>query len=125
MTESQLAGYAELLHAQRRELAARSRGAEALVIEQAPDSMDQLVFASERELAVDSLNRHAMAYHQINRALKRIEAGEFGVCLHCGQAISAKRLTALPWAALCIGCQQAEDQATTFQEAAPEFSSAF
>ncbi len=124
MTQEQLAGYVGLLHAMRDEFSGRHSCTEALVIEPVPDSMDQLVFASERDLAVDSINRQAQALNQINRALHRIRAGEFGVCLHCNQPISLKRLTALPWAALCIRCQEAEDRAEGVQQDLAEFSSA-
>jgi DnaK suppressor protein len=35
---------------------------------------------------------------------------EFGVCLECGEPIPAKRLMALPWAALCLQCQEIADR---------------
>jgi Prokaryotic dksA/traR C4-type zinc finger len=31
------------------------------------------------------------------------------MCLHCGEAIPARRLSALPWAAFCLICQEAGD----------------
>ena len=44
--------------------------------------------------------------HQIEAALERLAAGDYGVCLACGEAISPKRLTAIPWAEYCISCQE-------------------
>ena len=44
------------------------------------------------------------------RALRRIEDGSFGVCLHCEEDISPKRLAAVPWAAFCIQCQEIADR---------------
>jgi RNA polymerase-binding protein DksA len=41
---------------------------------------------------------------QIEAALKRIEAGTFGLCQTCGKAIAPERLEALPWALDCIDC---------------------
>jgi DnaK suppressor protein len=41
---------------------------------------------------------------QIEAALKRIDAGTFGLCQTCGKAIAPERLEALPWALDCIGC---------------------
>jgi DnaK suppressor protein len=35
--------------------------------------------------------------------------GTYGVCLHCDEDISAKRLSAVPWAAYCINCQELVD----------------
>jgi DnaK suppressor protein len=40
----------------------------------------------------------------IDQALERMRSGSYGICESCGQEISAKRLQALPWAALCREC---------------------
>ncbi len=40
----------------------------------------------------------------IDAALKRIEAGTFGLCVRCGKPISEKRLDAVPYAPLCEDC---------------------
>ena len=42
----------------------------------------------------------------IDAALRRIEAGTYGICERCGKQIGAERLEARPWAALCIDCQR-------------------
>jgi RNA polymerase-binding transcription factor DksA len=41
---------------------------------------------------------------QINRALAQIEQGTYGVCSHCRQPISERRLQALPYSDRCITC---------------------
>ena len=41
---------------------------------------------------------------QIEAALKRIDAGTFGLCQICGKPIAPERLEALPWATDCIDC---------------------
>ena len=46
----------------------------------------------------------------INNALERIKNGKYGICLSCGQEIAAGRLEAIPYAALCIGCQTKADR---------------
>lgn len=43
----------------------------------------------------------------INNALMRIENGEYGVCIDCGEPISERRLEHFPYAARCISCQEA------------------
>jgi DnaK suppressor protein len=43
---------------------------------------------------------------EINRALKRINEGTYGICENCGNAILVERLEALPYAELCIECQR-------------------
>jgi DnaK suppressor protein len=41
----------------------------------------------------------------IEQALERIDRGEFGSCKRCEQDIHSKRLSAMPWARLCLQCQ--------------------
>ncbi len=41
---------------------------------------------------------------QIDAAIARIDAGEYGVCRDCGQEIDPRRLAALPYALLCTEC---------------------
>lgn len=48
---------------------------------------------------------------QIEAALRRIERGSYGICEHCGHPIGQARLEALPWAVLCIACQEQEESA--------------
>jgi RNA polymerase-binding transcription factor DksA len=42
----------------------------------------------------------------IEAALQRLEAGAFGMCLSCRRPISDLRLRAVPFAALCLACQE-------------------
>ncbi|HHV98042.1 MAG TPA: conjugal transfer protein TraR [Clostridiaceae bacterium] len=43
---------------------------------------------------------------EIHDAIGRIEDGRYGVCVACGKDISAERLEALPYARLCIDCEE-------------------
>jgi RNA polymerase-binding protein DksA len=65
--------------------------------------------AVEREndealVALDRSIRAEMA--QIEKALARLNNGEYGVCEVCGYPITLKRLEALPYAARCVVCQR-------------------
>jgi RNA polymerase-binding transcription factor DksA len=42
----------------------------------------------------------------IGRALERLDAGDYGICENCGEAINPERLEALPYATRCIACAQ-------------------
>jgi len=46
----------------------------------------------------------------VRAALRRIDEGSFGVCLHCEEDIGSKRLAAVPWTAFCIQCQEIVDR---------------
>jgi RNA polymerase-binding transcription factor DksA len=48
----------------------------------------------------------------VTSALQRIEDGSFGACERCGEAISEKRLEALPFARYCIDCQRLVEEET-------------
>jgi len=43
---------------------------------------------------------------QVEDALERFEAGTYGLCEQCGREIDPARLKALPYATLCLSCQQ-------------------
>lgn len=41
---------------------------------------------------------------EVDTALQRLEAGEYGKCIHCSQPIGADRLELLPFTMTCIQC---------------------
>ena len=82
---------------------------EDIIIERLSDSLDDVQHSADRDLAITSLNRHWRTVKQINAALQRIDQGTYGECLDCEEPIGEKRLRALPWAELCIRCQEAHD----------------
>ena len=62
------------------------------------------VFEQQRDLALRE--REEQHLEAVEAALARLDAGLYGRCTSCGQPIPPERLDALPWAALCIGCQR-------------------
>jgi DnaK suppressor protein len=52
----------------------------------------------------------------IDRALDKMQAGDYGSCESCGQDISARRLQALPWARLCRQCVQRQEESLPAEE---------
>ncbi|HEU5280171.1 MAG TPA: TraR/DksA C4-type zinc finger protein [Gaiellaceae bacterium] len=58
----------------------------------------------ELDYTLEENAEHLLA--EIDAALKRIEAGTYGICTNCGKQIPEERLEALPWATLCIDCQR-------------------
>jgi DnaK suppressor protein len=59
-----------------------------------------------------AVNRQAAQQrrHLVEGALSRIEAGEYGECLGCGEEIDPRRLEAQPEAPFCIECQGRREQ---------------
>jgi DnaK suppressor protein len=69
------------------------------------DSVDQASADTDRGIAVQMRNRDRMVLRQIDEALRRIESGQFGLCVQCDEEISEARLLANPSSTLCIVCQ--------------------
>jgi DnaK suppressor protein len=98
------------LKARQAELSDRCRNREALAIETSADELDRIQHAQERDFAMGVLNRESVRLREVGVALERIDSGSFGICLNCEEDIGAKRLAAVPWAVLCIVCQEAADR---------------
>lgn len=60
--------------------------------------------AFERAQAMAMLEETRAQLGLLDHALALIEAGTYGVCDGCGQAIAPERLAARPAATLCIAC---------------------
>jgi RNA polymerase-binding protein DksA len=66
-------------------------------------------FERERDLSIQNNVRDLI--DQMNRAIQRIEDGNYGTCERCGNPIEAARLKALPHALLCMDCKRREERA--------------
>jgi DnaK suppressor protein len=86
---------------------------DSIRIQQVADPVDMTQQAAERDVAVQILERESMLVRRLRSAIDRIDHGSYGICVQCEEEIAPKRLSAMPWAELCIHCQQAtENQAT-------------
>jgi len=47
---------------------------------------------------------------QIEAALRRLDEGTYGMCAECGEAIPLARLRVLPYARLCVRCQELQER---------------
>ena len=70
------------------------------------DLGDQANTAYTREFFFELGNGDRRLLRDVISALQKIEDGSFGACERCGEAISEKRLEALPFARHCIDCQR-------------------
>ena len=55
-------------------------------------------------MSQESERRRHLELQRINSALQRMEAGEYGCCVRCGEEIALRRLEFDPAAPLCIRC---------------------
>ena len=97
----------ETLTALKAELVALSEGADD---DRKPVELDQQSVG--RLSRMDSLQvqakaadaRRAQEIRRIDAALQRLEEGDYGWCVECGEAIEVKRLEIDPAAPRCSGC---------------------
>jgi RNA polymerase-binding transcription factor DksA len=61
----------------------------------------------DREFALSLVSNEQEGLYEIEEALKRLEAGTYGVCEMCEKLIVKERLEAVPFARRCIHCQSA------------------
>jgi DnaK suppressor protein len=67
---------------------------------------DTATATHDRELDEDIAEGVEQTIAEIDAALKRIEAGTYGMCELCDKPIGAERLHVIPWARLCIDHQR-------------------
>jgi RNA polymerase-binding protein DksA len=58
----------------------------------------------EIDYTLEENSEHVLS--EIEEALKRIEAGTYGICRNCGAPISPERLEAIPYTTECIDCKR-------------------
>ena len=102
----------ELREALIAELNGLAKGDEASATDRATVELDQQSVG--RLSRMDALQRQAMAQAtsrrrasreaRIEAALKRMDQGEYGFCLDCGEDIDAKRLAFDPTVPKCLSC---------------------
>ena len=77
----------------------------ALDTDDLPDEMDLASSEYLQSFTFRLRGREKSFLDKIEKALKKIEDGSFGVCEECGEEISLERLGALPFATNCVDCQ--------------------
>ena len=82
------------------------------------DLEEQALDAEEQGIGFSVLELTSRTVHGIETALQRLEAGQLGTCSDCRCRISDARLRALPFAALCLACQERHDLAAGWRERA-------
>jgi len=77
------------------------------------DPADRATAESDRAFTLRLRDRERKLTKKIQKAIDRIDDGDFGICQDCGDDISIARLKARPMTTLCINCKskQEEDEA--------------
>ena len=94
---TEMTGFQEILERKEAELVLVLRKRDGIAIEKSADQMDEVQYASERDLAISNVDRETVLLREVRAALRRIHEGCFGTCL------SAKRRSAPNALRLCHG----------------------
>ena len=73
-----------------------------------PADAGTATFEREKDLSIENNVRDLL--HKIDRALKRMDDGTYGICDVCGKPIEKARVKALPYVDLCIKDAQAQSR---------------
>ena len=69
---------------------------------------------SRHEMEVRLMTEEGNVLELIERAIKRLAEGTYGICQDCGERISEGRLEARPHAVYCIKCKSAREKRNRF-----------
>jgi len=122
MREADVNEYRALLIAMRDGIMIKSHTREDICIVQSNEQIETVQLAGQREFAARVLERETRILMEIGAALKRIDNGDFGICLECEEPISPKRLAALPWAGYCLHCQELRDSQEAIEFVVPKMA---
>jgi DnaK suppressor protein len=64
----------------------------------------------DREFSLGLASNERKMIYEFDDALKKIEEGVFGVCEDCKCLIAKSRLKAVPYARLCVKCQEKKEK---------------
>lgn len=64
----------------------------------------------DREFSLGLASNERKFLYELDDALKKIEDGTFGICEECKALISKSRLKAVPYARLCVKCQEKKEK---------------
>jgi DnaK suppressor protein len=106
----------------RRHLAGELEQASPLDERGVGDSVDVAVDSDYREISSELIEVESRELAHIERALERMREGSYGICEGCGKKIPAARLQALPYATMCVQCQNRQEQGRVTDEPAHRWS---
>ena len=113
MNKKDIKRFRDLLLAERTSLikkAAKTLNEEAaLDVNELPDEIDQASAEYNQSFIFRLRDREKYYLSKIDKAIRKLDAGEFGICEACGDDISPKRIEARPVTTLCIRCKEEQE----------------
>ena len=64
----------------------------------------------DREFALNLADNEQKLLHRIEAAIEKLDGDSYGLCELCNKKISKVRLRAVPYAELCVPCQEKQEK---------------
>lgn len=114
MNKKESKRFKEILEERRQEILSQAETTKEVGIafdtDDLPDEVDLASSEAEQSMNLRLRDRERILLKKIDKALEKIQKGEYGVCEKCGDEISPKRLEARPVTDLCIQCKEEEEK---------------
>ena len=111
MEQDQLDAFRQTLISLREEIdlltIASSEAADTVTLDQSKvGRLSRMDALQAQQMAQETASRRKLQVQKIDGALRRMDAGDYGYCLICGEEIGAGRLNIDPATTRCIGCME-------------------
>ncbi|WP_444985863.1 TraR/DksA family transcriptional regulator [Halomonas mongoliensis] len=112
MNDEQLAFFRERLLEEKAQVEEHLREVRAAMAshERDSDELDQAAFEEELRLQLRQADRETRLLANIEAALRRIDADDYGYCEETGEPIGLPRLLLRPTAKLCLEAKERQEQ---------------
>ena len=81
--------------------------------EQVADIADDAVQSYDRQLMMGLGEKEFGKLRLVEEAIKKLDEGQYGICLECEELISEERLTVIPFASYCVDCLELIEKKNT------------
>jgi len=113
MDDARVKEFRDVLEARETELRAAEAGtaedrAPVELDQQAVGRLSRMDALQAQEMALETSRRRAAELRRIAAALVRIDSGDYGYCVECGEEIAVRRLELDPATPYCVQCASAK-----------------
>ncbi|MBI4906256.1 MAG: TraR/DksA family transcriptional regulator [Acidobacteria bacterium] len=110
MTAEQLQEFRDLLEVTLAELRASLNASTAAAAPVSPDNaigrLTRQDAMQAQQMALEVRRRNQARLQQVEAAIRKLESGDYGICVRCEEEISLARLRVRPEARVCVRCAQ-------------------
>ena len=89
--------------------------ADEIKVENTEDEGDLAIISHARELFYNLQEGDFARLRSIEEAMEALDRGQYGECIRCDDDINEKRLEIVPWATMCVRCQEETEMEASSQ----------